>query len=282
MGQNVFENHERLPLSFHQTFIPERQYLVKIIDYAMNEKSGDISKISNITGIPTGKTSGKVEPIIRYSEGMGLIKTIKGKGKEWCLDITPLGNQIRQDDPYISETLSQWLLHIRLCRPNGGAEIWYRIFTEGRLALGNTFSKDALKKYLLEIYGDRSSLPGPIVRMYNDPSSFSKCAALEEEGGNITFRLAPTQKLYFPGYSALLMLTWEELFNCQQQIGLDEFESQSGFFKILGWSNDDIHYFLDWLVDQGNLVLDSRVGGTVLLRTKDTNSIIKNIFDSLI
>lgn len=282
MIQKILNSQDRLSLSFHQTFIPERHYLVKLMDYAVDGKVGDLREISNLTGIPTGNTSGKVEPLIRYSEGMGLVKASKDKGKRWRLSVTPLGGQVRNNDPYISETLSQWLLHIRLCRPNGGAEVWYRVFTEGRLALGGSFSKDALKQYLVNCYGDRSSLPGPIVRMYNDSASFDKCAALVEKDGVITFRPMPNQQSYFPGLSALLMLGWEELFGNQMQIGLDEFESRSNFFTILGWSNEDIHYFLDWLVDQGRIVRDSRAGGTVLLRTENTDTTLEHIYDGLV
>lgn len=282
MTSKIIDRNERILLSFHQTFIPERHYLVKLIDYTVNEKVGDISKISSLTGIPTGKTSGKVEPIIRYLEGMGLIKANKEKGNVWRLGIMPLGDQLRTNDPFLSEEISQWLMHHRLCRPNGGAEVWHRVFTEGRLVLGNRFSKDELKQYLVSCYGDRSSLPGPIIRMYNDPSSFSKCGALNNQGSEVVFRPAPVQKSFFPGYTALLMLGWDEIFKHQQQIGLDEFESQSGFFKILGWGNDDIHYFLDWLVDQGNIVRDSRAGGTVLLKTKNTDFTLEHIFDGLI
>ena len=40
----------------------------------------DIQEISNLTGIPTGKSSGKVEPMICYAEYMGIITKEKRNG----------------------------------------------------------------------------------------------------------------------------------------------------------------------------------------------------------
>ena len=60
-------------LNFHQTFKPEAQYISSILSVADDETPYDIKDISNLTGIPSGKSSGKVEPHILYSYYMGLI-----------------------------------------------------------------------------------------------------------------------------------------------------------------------------------------------------------------
>ena len=64
-------------LNFHQTFKPEIQYISSILSISDGSTSYEIKDISNLTGIPNGKSSGKVEPHILYSYYMGLIDYIK-------------------------------------------------------------------------------------------------------------------------------------------------------------------------------------------------------------
>jgi hypothetical protein len=52
-----------LPLNFHKTFIPERRLIAALLEYAALNKQGDYQNISKETGIPMGKSSGKVPAI---------------------------------------------------------------------------------------------------------------------------------------------------------------------------------------------------------------------------
>ena len=62
-------------LNFHQTFPPNLEYLSRLLE--ITDMTDDLTKeeISEITGIPTGKSSGKVEPHVEYGIYMGLLKT---------------------------------------------------------------------------------------------------------------------------------------------------------------------------------------------------------------
>jgi hypothetical protein len=62
-----------LPLNFHKTFIPERRLIAALLEYAALNKQGDYQNISKETGIPMGKSSGKVPAILDYARGMGLL-----------------------------------------------------------------------------------------------------------------------------------------------------------------------------------------------------------------
>ena len=61
-------------VNFHKTFAPQDSYISKILELAEQGYSGNKEEISDITGIPTGKTSGKVIPHILYSKYMGINK----------------------------------------------------------------------------------------------------------------------------------------------------------------------------------------------------------------
>ena len=104
-----------LPLNFSHDFLPERNLLARLIAFASNGGSGDKIEIGNATGIPTGKSSGKVEPMIYYALGMGLISAVKDDRK-WTLELTHLGRIVKLEDPYLSEPVTLWLIHLMLCR----------------------------------------------------------------------------------------------------------------------------------------------------------------------
>ena len=69
-------------VNFHKTFKPERQYIGSILDVANNTETMGVKDISACTGIPTGTSSGKVEPHISYANYMGLIEVEKKEQKE--------------------------------------------------------------------------------------------------------------------------------------------------------------------------------------------------------
>ena len=70
----------KVNLNFHQTFKPEKQYIGSILNVADNTDGIGVQEISSYTGIPNGKSSGKVEPHIIYANYMGLIEYEKKNG----------------------------------------------------------------------------------------------------------------------------------------------------------------------------------------------------------
>lgn len=76
---NILLDLQPLPLSFPQSFLPDRDLLARLLRFTAQGGSGS-KDISAETGIPTGASTGKVEPMIRYAGGMGLIKAEKDLG----------------------------------------------------------------------------------------------------------------------------------------------------------------------------------------------------------
>lgn len=113
----------RTQLKFHETFQPEAGYISKILELASINYAGDKFEISEKTGIPTGKQKGKVEPHIKYAAYMGLINYCSEKGV-YSLTLTPIGNEIYSQDPFLHEQLSKWLCHYGMVRKEKGAPQW--------------------------------------------------------------------------------------------------------------------------------------------------------------
>lgn len=170
------ETFTRLPRNFHQTFKPERHYINALLKFAAEGRSGDAKMISSVTGIPTGQSSGKVNPTIDYSHAMGLISLQRSKNAQLKLELTDLGRVILREDPYLKTQISQWLCHLNLCDKNTGADVWHYVFWAEYHSLGELFSREDLEAMLESKYGSsNSSQIGPLVSMYEDEASFKEC-----------------------------------------------------------------------------------------------------------
>lgn len=281
-----------LPLSFPQTFLPDRDLLARLLRFTAQGGSGSKEAISQATGIPTGASTGKVEPMIRYALGMGLIDANKTTGSVWQLKLTPLGRVVFQQDAALSEPLTLWLLHLLLCRryglaspATGIADAWFALFAEGAVRLGKRFTLADYLALLQERHGDKTSLKALsslVVRSYSEPRAFGGIGALQEENGYFVRQIAPFKTDFFPAYTAYLYLLWDELFADRTQLAFDEFAEHIRFLALTGWGESQIAAWLDWMVNHGRVQLDRHTGSPVLLRLQTTEQVLAKLYDGLI
>lgn len=279
---NDIEKIERISLSFHQSFVPERNYLSNLMTFASQSIEKDTAEIAEATGIPTGESSGKVNPTIYYLKGMGLLEVSLGQSKKWQLRLTPLGKIILAEDQFLSEGFTQWILHLHLCRRNFGAEAWYAVFGESELGLGKTFTEDSVKSYLIVKYGKRSKIIGPLVRMYTSDASFLKCGALVVEESQIKRCSAPCNTTHFPGYFYVFLSLWDDFFRDVQQVAIEDFEQKTRFFATLSWNIMQLNHFIDQLADGGLVKIDRQTGSAIILRMVCTNTILDKLYSKLL
>lgn len=286
---------ESLPLNFPQTFLPERRLLAQLLSFTAKNGCGDKVEIGMQTGIPTGDSTGKVEPMIRYAEGMGLI-TVTKISSNWQLSLTRVGKVILNEDPFLSEQQSLWMMHLLMCRRQtvaspaiGLCDPWFALFAEGGFRLGNCFSQNDFLNFLIDRHGSKGylkSLSSVVIRSYFEESCFAAISALQEDvvnGEKILYRQpAPANKQFFPVYATYIYLIWDELFFNESQVSLEIFSTQSRCFLVLGWDEVMIARWLDWMSDEGIIQIDRHTGSTILLRLKKTEQIIGNIYDELI
>lgn len=279
-----------------QDFKPERMLIAKLMAFARDDGCGDKYYISNHTGIPTGQSSGKVEPIIYYATGMGLIKSNK-KGSEWQLKLTVLGNVVLNEDPFLSERVSLWLLHLMLCRPLAEdssnqvvvAPPWHILFVKGVSRMGARFSAADYLSFMKECFGDSSNRKGMvnvILKSYLEDSCLGLTRALSViAAGNEEFytrNCAPKDIEFFPAYTAYLIVLWEEFYPEREQLQLEELFQNTGILVTLNWSRNDAKGWLDWAADHGVLQLDRQTGQTLALRTASLRHVLESIYSELI
>lgn len=281
-----------LPLNFPQTFLPERRLLAQLLTFAQKGGSGDKVSIGAETDIPTGKSTGKVEPMIYYASGMGLI-TVKKDSSFWQLGLTSLGHIIFQEDPFLSEPQTLWLLHLMLSRrlnlsspPSGVADAWFALFAEGGFRLGSNFTQMSFADFLIDRHGEKSylkSLSGVVLRSYLEDSCLGHIDVLQQtEKESFIRQSAPLERSFFPFYASYLYLVWDELFTCEDQIALDLFSQETRLFSLMGWDESMVARWLDWMTDKGIIQIDRYTGTPMLLRLQKTHQVLSNSYSELI
>ncbi|CAK0752872.1 hypothetical protein CCP3SC5AM1_1930004 [Gammaproteobacteria bacterium] len=290
-----------LPLSFTQSFLSDRDLLARLLRFvAKNDRDnkeaiGSKEAISTATNIPTGKYTGKVEPMIRYAEGMGLVKAEKTAG-EWHLTLTPLGRLISKQDAALSESVTLWLLHLLMSRrcgltipATGVADPWFVLFGEGAFRLGKRFTQADYLAVLRERHGNAAYLKGLsnlVLRGYSEPRAWGGIIALQTETRDketiFIRQVAPCESAYFPAYAIYLYLLWDELFPKRLQLAFDEFSEQTRFLSLTGWENVQVAIWLDWLANHRIVQLDRHTGTPILLRLHATEQVLATLYDELI
>ncbi len=289
---------ESLPLNFPQTFLPERRLLAKLLPFAAKKGSGDKEIISAETGIPTGKSTGKVDPIIRYAQGMNLVIAKKAERGIWQLRLTHTGQVILREDAFLSEPQTLWLLHLMLCRrcelttpARGIADAWFALFGNSNFRLGHRFHQADYITFMQDRHGDENkgylkSLASVVLRSYLEESCLGSLAVLQQEKSRkepvFTRQSASTEKSFFPVYAAGFYQVWDKLFSGETQLALTDFSAQSGFFNVLSWDEATVMRWLEWMVDQGLIQMDRHTGTAMLLRLCETELVIDQIYEELI
>ena len=264
-------------VNFHKTFSPQDSYLAKILELAVNGYSGTKEDISAVTGIPTGKTSGKVVPHILYAYYMGMIKYRLNKGI-YSLNVTPLGRIVYDNDKYLFEDISKLICHYHICEPHYGAYIWSFIYTHLPLMLDETISDEALKKKYNE-YFDLNVDISPLKNTYSD-GFLSVLNLLDfSEGLKINSSYYRDNMLYV--YAYLLLTSWEKLFPNAQEITFDQISNELKWNKILGFDDEEMLFTLEQLENEGIVQLNKQLVPYTAVRLTDSSDSMLKLYDLL-
>jgi hypothetical protein len=275
----------RLPFSFHQTFIPERVYVEKMLSFAASQKNGTIREISTQTGIPMGNSSGKAPAILDYCCGMGLI-TLSGKRDAIkCPRLTNFGRVVFLEDKFLKLSLTQWLAHFHLCRPDAGAEAWFLTFVKGRPILGDSLDPARVEQFLQDQPGGQlqTSLVGPLFRTYTDTAALLDsrllCAA-----ENAPFRRnpAPISKEVLRGYAAWLLTLLEIHFPDQREVAANDLQSASYWQDVGGWSSAQCDNLLALIQERGLVDVNRQLRPWIITRLCPSADVWPTIYQDLV
>ncbi len=248
----------RLPRTFHSSFIPERQYVAEILCYAAGGNEGTYQDIRAATLIPMGEQSGKVQAILDYCRGMGLV-VLEGRGQNGVKRprLTDFGRRVYLEDRYLKEPISQWVAHLNLCSPLTGADLWHHAFFQAAPVLGLRFTRERLDDYLKLAYSSRrSGLIGPLLRTYEDEAALLRCGAVREDNGEVVRRPAPLEPEFAFAYGAWLLQLMADHFPGADQVTLADMDARAGWRTIAGWDASQAQKALAFAENKGLIEVD--------------------------
>lgn len=277
---NMNENEN---FNFHQTFQPEPEYISSILNLARDEEVLTVKEISTVTGIPTGESSGKVEPHILYASFMGLINYEKKDGK-YQLSQTRLGNCVYHEDRGLQETLTILLCHTMLNRRKLGAYLWSFIFHDifPYYEEGLTFSK------LLSILDSKFTGKvntknfAPFKASYEN--IFNRLDLIQKDSDSneaiITLKAQRYNSEFIYLYAYVLYEYWDLLFANQDEITSEQIET-IGFRHPFGWSKEDEYKVLEHLAEKGIIRMNRQLIPYTVVKLKQKNDLIEKLYSEL-
>lgn len=274
----------RFPMNFHLTFALEKQYLGAMLRYAADNGVCDKFKIAEKTGIPTGKSSGKVMPTLDYCRAMGLIDFENGEGSDSILRLTDFGRKIFLEDKFFMNPLSQWMCHFHICSEWNGAEVWYRMFNEGYMVFGLTFKKSDMDAWLAPILGatNNAGVIGPTYRAYTNENAFPECGVLSVAGDIVTRAKAPIGPEFSFGYGAIIAEAVERIGKITSQVTLTDIEKSSGVSAISGWTPGELNTVLQIMERDGILTVDRHLQPWAICMKFNSQELWSRLFDNSI
>lgn len=266
-------------LNFHQTFKPEIQYISSILSIADGITSYEIKDISNLTGIPNGKSSGKVEPHIQYSVYMGLIEFKKEDGK-YILSLTPLGKEVFKEDPGLQEKLTILLCHSMMCRKRKGADVWSKCFLSILPKYKNGVKKEILLKELEVFFPGKVNTKNlaPFFSSYEDMFNVIDMLSIKDDVVKSVQSSYNKEFIYL--YALILWALWDEDYPEQDEISSTQFEGLN-FGKIFGWNPEQEYKVLEAFSDKGVVRLNRQLMPYTILKLTSCDALLNRLYSEL-
>lgn len=263
-------------LNFHQTFPPSAEYILRLLEICGSNEALSKEDISERTGIPTGKSSGKVEPNICYAEYMGLLADTRNEGKH-ILSLTPLGEEVLQQDPGFQEKVTTAICHVRLSSPYYGASLWKVLFKDiiplYQGEIGNNVLADELNKHF-----EKAVKTGPLFSAYE---GMLKNLNLIRKGtqGIVLNRQKIDKELLFV-YAYALLYEWNYTYHNQPEITEDEV-LRLGIHSTFLLSRESFYGVLEQIAEKGIIRFNRQLSPFTLIRLHSAEDVIPLLYSEL-
>ena len=266
-------------LNFHQTFKPETQYIAAILEIADGAEYRNVKDISALTGIPNGKSSGKVEPHIYYASFMGLVDWDKQDG-DYKLSRTQLGEIVYQEDPGLQEELTILLCHSMMQREEKGAPLWSTVFKKILPSYKAGIKKDLLLKELENALDGKVTTKN-VAPFFGSYDSFFDCLrVLTDNNETIELGEMPYNKEFIFVYAITLLEYWNEHYKNQDEISSVQFE-QLHFGTVFGWNMQTEYEVLECLADADIIRMNRQLMPYTILRLANADDLVGELYSEL-
>lgn len=274
MNETIFSYDS---VNFHKTFSPQDSYIAKIMELAKDNYTGSKEEISEETGIPTGKTSGKVVPHILYTQYMGLTSHTLSKGK-YTLELTDLGKTVLENDKYLFEDVSRLICHYNMSDEVGGAYLWSFMYSGLPVMLDETMSEEAMKKKYNDFFMIKTDL-GALRKSYSNDGFFALLDLIDfSEGIRINSSYYKDERLYVYAYA--LFGSWDRKYPETQEITSDQIIDMK-WNKRFGFDEDEMLFALEQMEGKQLLRLNKQLVPYTVIRNVDTADVLPHLYELL-
>ena len=270
------ENMKKYNLNFHRTFPPTAEYITRLLEVCDHGDALTKEQISELTGIPTGTSSGKVEPHIFYGEYMGLLRDVRAEGKHRLL-LTPLGKEILNQDPGLQEKVSTAVCHARITSRFDGAILWTVLFKEMLpkfpQGINEVLLKDELEK--------KFEIPVKTAPFFSAYSGmFDNLALISKTGNLIRLEKGTIDRELLYVYAYALLYEWENAFPNQSEITSVELSSLS-ISETFALAGNTFYEIIEQLAERGIVRFNRQLAPYTLLRLHSSEDIIPSLYSEL-
>lgn len=263
-------------LNFHQTFPPTAEFIMRLLEICESGEHLTKEEISERTGIPTGKSSGKVEPHICYAKYMGLLEDKRAEGKHQLM-FTQLGQELLNQDPGLQEKVSTAVCHSRIASLYGGAPLWAAMYKKVLPKYPQGISELLLKDELEKLFGAPIKM-GPFLSSYC--GMFNNLGLLSKEESKITMSKSTIDKELIYVYAYSLLYEWKGAFPDQAEITATELDSMKIAETFL-LDNKAFYNVLEMLAEKSIVRFNRQLAPFTLLRLHTAEEIIPKLFSEL-
>ena len=267
-----------LALSFAESFPAERRYLSKLMKLVKDNHSKlSDEEITDATGIPTGGSTGKIHPHLKYLQGMGLI----AEDGDWY-KLTPFGSVVQQMDRMLSVDITVWCCHAFLCSPETGSILCNEL--NKLLCLGNGFTRaEIVDRTQISLQNKfNPDYFSPVFSTYMNSTSFGKMEIITCEDDKYRMKSAPEGLMYVPMYGAFICHWFNTYFKDSGQVSLAEFNETSGFGRVFGKKDSEVKDIFNQVAGNGYIKISNLVNPPVFSASMTDEECWKHLFDNMI
>lgn len=270
---------KKYSLSFHQTFSPEIAYLSKLLIHSEEIVGFNKDQISQLTGIPTGSRSGKIDPHIEYLKFMDLIKKDESKSK-YAFKVTDLGKIILSEDRYMSERVTKLILNYFLTSKMYGADMWNYILRELPYIYGSTISTALVSSEVASRY-NKSVRLGAFNSTYISEKSFRDLDILQIEDENYNFKGITFSYDEIYVYCYTLVKELEKIDSCRKEFTYTEIFQNIKWNLGFQWSVEYAIDVLEKLEMKGLVQLNKQINPITIIVKQSSSELERQLYSLL-
>lgn len=277
--------NDNINLNFHSTFSPDFDYITKILEIADDCEGLTKEEISEITGIPTGKSSGKVEPHIMYSKYMNLIEFEKNNGR-YKIYTTDLGKVIKEEDLYFLEYISKLVCNYFLTSKTGGATLWNLIFRDMPQKCGDNIKESLILREIEEGFNCTTRISA-FKSCYKNQKSLASLNLIyfdenSDKSNNIKFNknIYDEDSIYVYAYTLIKDL--ERLDKDRKEFTIDEIIEKIAWNRGFCWDEKLTLMVFEKLNDMNIITLNRQLNPITLIINKSSESIVNELYSLIL